>query len=119
MSSKISLFLLLFISLSLIPGATAQQVVFNDLNMVGRDISIYQINETGSHLVYQGATANATYDFNTSNSYQIVLEPSHFSWFDDPTNALKFFISDGAGQAISFCIALFVFGALVRISFLK
>jgi len=116
MPSKLSFFLLLFVSLSLISCASAQQIVFNDLNMVGRDVSIYQINETGSHLVYQGATTNATYDFNTSNSYQVVFEPSKFSWFDDPMTTLKFFIHDGAGQAISFCLVLITFGALIRLA---
>lgn len=111
----LTLFLLLFLQA---PAALAVPVSFNDLNLVDRDISLYQVNESGSYLVSGDLkTSNATYDLNPVYSYQVVIEPSHLTWFDDPRNALTYFIDDAAGQSITFLVFAVVFVGLVRLVF--
>jgi hypothetical protein len=67
--------------------------------------------------VYQGASANATVNLDSSYSYQVVLEPSKNTWFDDPRNALTYFINDAAGQTITFLVFAFAFVGIVKIVF--
>lgn len=110
-------FLSLLFLLTLITPAGATQVIFNDLNMVDRDISIYQVNATATTLIYQGASSNTTYDLDPLSSYQIVLEPSRNTWFDDPRNFLTYLVNDGIGQTITLIVGVICFGGLVRLAF--
>jgi len=115
MSPKI-FFPVLFLILLLPASCYAVPITLNDLNMVSRDVSIYQISDNGSTLIYQGATDNLTTDLSNEYSYQIVFEPSRASWLDDPMSLLEFFIYQGAGQILTFIVALLFFGAIVKLS---
>jgi hypothetical protein len=114
----------LFLSLALLllgvaSPASAVPVTFNDINLQARGVSIYEINETGTYLVSTpgSVTSNMTIDLDPTGSYQIIIEPSYDTWFDDPKNALTYFIHDAAGQTIVFMVFAFVFIGVVKLMF--
>ena len=120
MSLRFNFFLTFFLILFLLPGgAFAQQVTFNDLNLVDRDVSIYAINETGTYLISPAGstTENLTLDLPQDYSYQIVVEPSKNTWFDDPRNAIQYFVSDSTGQTLTFLCFALIFGGIIKIAF--
>ncbi|WP_440944968.1 hypothetical protein ACSAZL_12470 [Methanosarcina sp. T3] len=110
-------FFLLLSSLCLPAAASNVSINFNDLNIVERDISVYQVSETGVSVIYSGSTENASISLNPDYSYQIVVEPSEFTWIDDPRNALTYFIDTAAGQTISFFGGALVFVGIVKLIF--
>jgi len=114
-------FLILFFLLSggLLSPCAAVPISFNDLNLVERDISIYQISENGTTLISSpgSISSNMTIDLDPAGSYQIVLEPSHLTFYDDPMNTLEYFINDAAGQTIVFLCSALIFVAIIRLIF--
>jgi hypothetical protein len=106
------LFLLIF---SFIPLASCQSVTFNDLNLVSRDVAVYSVSETGTTLIDQGSSSNMTIELSQNENYQIVIEPSHSTWFDDPRNALHYLTSDAMGQTLTFLVFAFLFGGIIKI----
>ena len=116
----IPFFLLLsFLLISTLPGPACAENVsikLSDLNLVGRDISIYQVSESGSSLVYQGNTSS-TLTLDSAYSYQITVEPDKYTWFDDPRDTFDYFINTAAGQSIAFILILLMFGGIIKLIF--
>lgn len=119
MSLRFNFFFTFLLIFFLVGGASAQQVTFNDLNLVDRDVSIYAVNDTGTYLVSSAgsSTANTTLDLSQDYSYQVVIEPSHNTWFDNPQNAIQYFFSDSAGQTLTFIVFALALGGFVKIVF--
>lgn len=111
-------FLFLFFSLTLlILPAGATQLTINDLNMLDREVSIYQVNSTTTTLLFRGSSTNTTCELDPALSYHVVIEPSRTSWFDDPKLLLQYFINDALGQTITFAVCIIAFGGLIRLAF--
>lgn len=113
-------FLFLILSFTLLSGQVgATSVVFNDLNLVDRDISIYMVNDTGTHLISspEMVTSNTTIELDPTGSYQVIIEPSKDTWFDDPRNALDYLINTSIGQTIVFIMFAFGFVGIIRLIF--
>lgn len=115
--SSLRFFFLVSTVLLLSGVASATTLTFNDLNLVDRDISIYYVNATGSYLISspEMATSNTTISLEDAGSYQIVIEPSKDTWFDDPRNAVDYFINTAIGQTITFMMIAIGFVLLIRL----
>lgn len=108
-----------FLLLSLLPAnvyAADVSVTLSDINLVGRDISVYQVNASGSCLVYQGNTSS-TLTLDPAYSYQITVEPDKFTWYDDPRDTFDYFINTAAGQTIAFVLIMIMFGGIIKLIF--
>jgi len=111
--------LLALLSLALLPGPACAgnvSIKLSDLNLVGREISVYQVTESGSSLVYQGNTSS-TLTLDAAYSYQITVEPDKYTWFDDPRDTFDYFINTAAGQSIAFILTLLLFGGIIKLIF--
>lgn len=111
-----SFFVISLLFLLIVP-ASAQTITFSDLNLNSRHVSIYSVNGSGTTLLSSGSSSNLTVDLSPDNTYQIVIKPDRNTWFDDPRNAIQYFISDATGQTLTFLIFALMFGGIIRIVF--
>lgn len=110
------IFLSILLFLLLMPSAFAIPVRFTDINLNSRQISVYQVNETGSQLIYHGNSDNSTCELDPAYGYQVVSEPSRLTWLDDPRNAFSYLVNSAAGQSITFLLFAFTFIGLIKIA---
>ncbi len=79
-------FLLIFLSLILIPGASANTLSFSDFDLTTQEIDIYYSNGT----LFSTIKSNESISLDSSVDYQLVFRPEKISILNDPSILLDY-----------------------------